>query len=436
MAASGTRLEDRIRSEVQQSVPELVALVRELVAFDTTARSAGDPARDEEACQRHLAARLGAIGAEIDLWEPPSTGEGNRLVPDHLDFVGRPQLIARLPGRGNGRSILLNGHIDVVPPGPREDWSVDPFAAEERDGFLIGRGVGDMKGGVAACCLALEILHRLGVTLDGDVLFCTNTDEETSGAGSLACVERGVRADGGICAEHSNFDAWITTRGTLWPYVIVPGRAGHAELPHPHWTEGGAVNAIDKAQIVIDAARRLREEWRTAPDRQHPYLTPPSVIPTMIEGGIFPLTYPPSCKVTFDVTYLPSQVDESGTGAGVEREFREFVEAAAAADPWLAANPLTWGLLGDTVAAEMPADHPLVGIVLGAGAELGRPGKVGGIDSWHDAAYYISRGNTPTFSYGPKGLETAHAPDERVPIQELADYCAIIAIAVSRYCSC
>jgi acetylornithine deacetylase/succinyl-diaminopimelate desuccinylase-like protein len=91
MAASGTRLEDRIRSEVQESVPELVALVRELVAFDTTARSVGDPARDEEACQRYLAARLGAIGAEIDLWEPPSTGEGNRLVPDHLDFVGRPQ---------------------------------------------------------------------------------------------------------------------------------------------------------------------------------------------------------------------------------------------------------------------------------------------------------------------------------------------------------
>jgi acetylornithine deacetylase len=248
-------------------------------------------------------------------------------------------------------------------------------------------------------------------------------------------VARGLEADGGICAEHSGFDAWITTRGTLWPYVIVPGRAGHAEMPHPHWQEGGAVNAIDKAQIVLDAARRLREEWRTRRDRQHPLLATPTVIATMIEGGIFPLTYPPSCKITFDVTYLPSQVDAGGTGEAVEREVREFIDAAAAADPWLAANPLKWGLLGDTVAAEMAADHPLVDIVLEAGAALGHPGQVGGLDSWHDAAYYTARAHTPTFSYGPKGLETAHAPDERVPVNELVDYSAIVAIAISRYCS-
>ena len=432
---NGIRLEDRIITEVRSSADELVALVQQLVAFDTTARAVGDPARDEEALQRLLAERLRGVGAEIDLWEPESTGKGNRLVPDDLDFVGRPQLAARVPGLGGGRSLLLNGHIDVVPPGPRKDWTVDPFRAEVQDGMLIGRGVGDMKGGVAACCFAIEILSRLGVHLDGDVLFCTDTDEETSGAGSLACVEHGVKADAGICAEHSGFDAWTSSRGTMWPYVIVPGRAGHAEMPHPHWRDGGAVNAIEKAQVVIDAVRRLREEWRTRSDQQHPHLDPSDVVPTMIEGGIFPLTYPPSCKIIFDVSYLPSMVGASGTGEEVEHELRRWVQAAAGADPWLSENELTWGILGDTVAAEMEENHPLVGITLMSGAQLGHPGKVSGLNSWHDASHFTAKANTPTFSYGPRGLESAHAPDERVSVDELVDYCAIVALAATRYCS-
>lgn len=132
MSNNNARLEERIRSEVYDSADELIAFVQKLVAFDTTAREVGDPPRDEEALQNYLADRLRGIGAEIDLWEPEPTGEGNRLVPDKLDFVGRPQLIARVPGQSRGRSLLLNGHIDAVPTGPLEDWSVNPLQAEGR----------------------------------------------------------------------------------------------------------------------------------------------------------------------------------------------------------------------------------------------------------------------------------------------------------------
>ena len=108
--------------------------------FDTTARGAGDPPRDEGRLQRALAVRLRAMGAEVDVWEPEPTGRGNRFVPDDLDFKGRPQLVARLAGSGGGRSLLLNGHIDAVTPGPLEDWTSDPFKAVVRDGHLWGRG--------------------------------------------------------------------------------------------------------------------------------------------------------------------------------------------------------------------------------------------------------------------------------------------------------
>lgn len=106
-------------------------------------------ARDEEKLQRLLAARLAKIGAQPDLWEPARTGAGSRFLPAGLDFVGRPQLAAVLPGAGGGRSLLLNGHIDAVDVAPREQWLSDPSTVEERDGSLYGRGVSDMKGGIA-----------------------------------------------------------------------------------------------------------------------------------------------------------------------------------------------------------------------------------------------------------------------------------------------
>ncbi len=428
-----SHLEEDVVERVRERRDELVGLVTELVACDTTARSPKDPPRDEAKLQGILAARLKALAAEVDVWEPDPTSKGDRFVPDDLDFKGRPQLAARLAGAGNGRSLLLNGHIDAVTPGPVESWASDPFKAEVRDGLLYGRGVNDMKGGLASLLFALECLRGAGVRLRGDVVYCANTDEESSGAGSLACIAHGVRADAGICAEPTGFDAWVTCRGTVCPIITVPGRAGHAEVVHPHWSEGGAVNAIEKAQVVIDAIKTLREEWRGRADKRHPLLSPGDIVPTLIEGGVWVVTVPPSCTVTCDAQYLPGDVDEEGTGKAVEREIMTWIDAAAQADPWLREHPLQWGWMEDVVPGEIPADHPLVQLTLATGAECGRRGAVAGLDSWHDAAHF-SRSGTPTFSYGIGGEETAHAVDERAPVEDLVDFCAIVALAAMRWC--
>ena len=195
-------------------------------------------------------------------------------MPPGLDFVGRPQLIARLPGAtpdpatGAGgalgpapsatsarrpaaaRSLLLTGHIDAVGVEPREQWTSDPFVVTERDGLLYGRGTNDMKGGLAALVVALEALHDAGVGLGGEVVFAAVTDEESSGAGSWSVVRRlaarGLHPAAGLCAEPTGFEAWVACRGILKPRLTIPGRAGHSQEPQPDWREGGAVNAIDK----------------------------------------------------------------------------------------------------------------------------------------------------------------------------------------------
>ncbi len=434
MAEVRSALEEKVVAAVRGSRDELLALTADLVACDTTARSPGMPERDEDKLQRILARRLETLGAEPDVWEPEPTGKGNRHVPDDLDFKGRPQLAARLRGAGGGRSLLLNGHVDAVDVDPREKWTSDPFKMVERDGRLYGRGTGDMKGGIAALVIALEGLRRAGVRLAGDVVFCTVTDEESSGAGGFAAVAHGVKADAGICAEPTGFDAWVACRGTLTPFVTVTGRAGHAEVRQPHWREGGAVNAIEKAIPIVQAAQRLRAEWRDRPDHQHPLLSPGDIVPTIVKGGTWEVTYPETCTVCFDCMYLPGHLDADGTGKLVEAEIKQAFEAAAAADPWFAEHPLAWEWRSDVVPAEMPADHPLVTTTLDAAAGVGRPGKPAGLDSWHDAATFTRRGGTPTFSYGCDGLATAHTIDEWIVADELVDAAAVYALAAMRWC--
>ena len=419
---------------VRESRDELVALTGELITCDTTARDPGEPPREEEKLQDILERRLRALGAETELWEPDPIGPEHPYLAFGLDFAGRPQLVARLRGAGGGPSLLLNGHVDAVATGPSELWASDPFRPEVRDGRLYGRGACDMKGGLTTLAFAVEALRRADVRLRGDVVFCSNTDEESSGVGGWAAVRHGVRADAGICAEPTGFDAYAACRGTATGVLAVPGRAGHVEMPQPHWRAGGAVNAIEKALPLIASMGRLRDEWRKRPDQSHALLSPSSVTPTIVRAGEWSVTYPESCTVTCDLDYLPVSVDEAGTGRPAQREVEEWVAAIAAADPWLVENPPSWKWVDDCPPAEVSADHGIVTGTLEAAADLGRTGKVAGLDSWHDAATYTLLGGTPTISFGPGQLLVAHSVDEYVPVDDLVDHAAAVALVLMRWC--
>ena len=433
--------ERRVCAEIEQRRDELVALASELIGFDTTARNVGDPPRQEAALQEHLAARLRAAGAEIDLWEPDAANlQGKPLVPPGLDFAGRPQLLARRRGSGGGRSLVLNGHIDVVSAEPRDRWTSDPFAAEVREGKLYGRGSCDMKGGIAAMVLAAETLHSLGVRLAGDLVVATNTDEESSGAGGTAIVERGLRADAGIVTEATGFDVWVACRGSEYGTVRVPGRPGHAEVRQPDWREGGAVNAIEKATVVVDAIRSLRAEWAARDGLGHPYLSRPALLPTMAAAGEWPVTYPAACDLTVAVMYVPHQADERGWGADVRREVEGWIARESAKDDWLAEHPPTveWWPNG-VMPLEIPESEPIVGLMQAATRDVGRPGGLGGLDSWYDGATLTHLAGIPSIGYGPPGfdahgLSVAHMVDEHVPVDGLVACAQGLAVAAMRFC--
>ena len=432
-----TEAESAVVEEIARGRDDLVGLAADLIAFDTTARGDPDePAREEALLQEYLRARLEAAGAAVDLWEPdPADVAGSKLAPrEGIGFAGRPQLAARLVGSGGGRSLLLNGHVDVVSVEPRERWTSDPFGAEVRDGKLYGRGAADMKGGIAAMVFAAETLVRAGLRLGGDLIVCTVTDEESTGVGALGAVVRGVRADAGIVTEPSSFDVWVACRGSLIPTITVEGRPGHSGLPQPHWRRGGAVNAIEKADIVRDALRRLGEDWHGRPEQRHPYLSPGDVVACVIAGGDWPVTVPASCSVTYHVAYLPAFADAEGWGSDVEREIVTWIERAAATDPWLAENPpaLTWA--PEVPSSEVSTDEPIVTTLLEAAAEVGRGGKIGGLDNWHDGATFTRFGGTPCVCFGPGDVALAHTIDEHVAVEDLVRSAQAIAVAALRFC--
>ena len=436
-----TAAEQRVCEAIEAGRDELVDLAAQLIGFDTTARQPGDPARDEAALQGYLAGRLSAAGATVDVWEPDAEAmAGKPLVPPGLSFEGRPQLIGRFPGRGGGRSLVFNGHIDVVSAEPRSEWTSEPFAGSVRDGRLYGRGACDMKGGIASMVFAVEALASNGVLLDGDLLVATNTDEESSGAGGTALVERGLRADAGVVTEPTGFQTWIACRGSDYGVITVPGRPGHAEVRQPDWRLGGAVNAIEKAAVVLDAISSLRGAWSKNPGMSHPFLSPPSLLPTLARAGEWAVTYPASCALTIAVMYLPAQADPSGWGSEVRREVECWIAAESAKDDWLAEHPpvIEWWP-NAVMPFEISQDEPIVGVMRGASEDVDRPSPLGGLDSWYDGATLTRLAGIPSIGYGPPGFDAdgvsvAHMIDEFVPVDGLVAAAQGLAVAAMRFC--
>jgi acetylornithine deacetylase len=435
LAAQRLDAEERaLVGAVEARREDVVALACELIAFDTTSRSANDdPPRDEVALQQRLADRLSAVGAEIDLWEPtPADVAGHPLSVDGIAFAGRPQLAARLRGTGGGRSLLLNGHIDVVPAARDDGWEHDPFDPQVVDGAIVGRGACDMKGGIAAMTIAAEVLAATGA-LAGDLIVCTNTDEESSGVGGLACARRGVTADFAIVPEPSSLEVWPACRGSVYCTVTVRGRAGHAEEEHPHWRDGGAVNAIDKARFVLDGVDRLRGEWRSRLDLRHPLLDPPDVVATkLVADSGWDVTIPGRAEINLSVLLLPAQADEHGWTSDVQREVEAFLRAWCATDSWLAEHPPEFHWHTEVNPWETPADAPVVQALLGANGALGLPLTLGALGSWYDGATFALETATPALMYGPRSIDYAHTVGEHVPIDDLVHVAQGIAVAAWR----
>jgi acetylornithine deacetylase len=379
--------------------------------------------------------RLARLRATVDQWEPDASAfAGHPMMPPWHHWKGRPLTVGVLEGRGGGRSLVINGHIDVVSGGDATLWTSPPFAAEVRDGRIYGRGASDMKGGIGSALFALEALVACDVRLAGTVIFETVPDEETCAMGTMAAIDRGYRADAGLVPEPTRFNLWVATRGLLHGSLAVPGRSAHAEVNQPPWEAGGGVNAIHKTMYLLSALEELSRRWAKRPDKRHALLGTPSINPTIIRGGNFISNVPERCEVALNTTYLPANADDRGYGSIPRAEITDAVAAACAGDDWLTANAPSWSWYTDYPPCEIGEGASVNEAAVAAGRDLDVEVTPEGIDTTYDGALLTLFASTPSPAFGPGDLARAHAVDEWIGIDELVLGARLYARAVMNWC--
>ena len=430
-----------ILDAVDARTERIVSTLSDLIGFASVVKS--DPTQagpGERDCQIYLQKRLQSLGFETDLWEPDGPAlyakyEGRPGANKGRTFEGRPNLGGVLKGTGGGRSLMLTGHIDVVPPGPASHWQTDPFQAKVDKGHIYGRGSVDMKGGVASMLMAIETLCEIGHPLAGDVVFTTVVDEEIGGMGSLAMVDRGFHADAGIMTEPTANRIAPLCHGILWGRIIIDGIGGHAELMPNSWDTTGPVDAVWLCRQMLDGLDILNRRWATDPRKTHPLMDLPNqIITTQLKVGEHPSSMAGRAEIVIDVQYLPSEKDEFGLGGHVKREVEDHVARLSAADPYLAQNPARVEWILDADCAEVPADHPFVTSFQKAVDLAGENMDLSGFGAHSDIGLPTTLGNTPTVNFGPGDPSQAHQPNERVPISDLVACTKSIALALAEWC--
>lgn len=419
----------------------IVETLTDMIAFESVSRPDPAPAGPGEApCQAYLKQRLDALGFETELWEPdpaplPTKYAGRPGTVAGRQFDRRPNLGGRRRGTGGGRSILLTGHVDVVPTGPIEHWQTDPFQPTVRDRTIFGRGAVDMKGGVAAMLMAVETLTETGVPLRGDIVFSTVADEEICSMGALALADRGYTADAGIMTEPTANAVAPICYGILWGRIVIDGVGGHAELVPRHWQEGGPMDAIALCREVLDGIDILNRRWQHDPRKNHKLMRwPCQVIATQIRAVEHPSSYAGRAEIVFDAKYLPAECDELGRGSRIREDLERQLAGICEADPYLRDHPARIEWMLDADCTEVPAEHPFVRTVQDAARTVGLSDELTGFSSHSDIGIPTELGHTPTLNFGPGEPSQAHQPNERVAVDDLVTCTKAIAVAIADWC--
>jgi acetylornithine deacetylase len=411
-----------IMSAVADEQPSMEALLGELVEAPTLL---GAEAAGQDVMRRAFKG-LGMQPFDVPMDAAALSGHRG-AAPFSWDVDGKCNVLADwLPaGAPDGRSLILNGHIDVVSPEPASLWSDDPFAARRDGEWLYGRGAGDMKAGLAAIVGAVGGLRRLGLAPRARVQLQSVVEEECTGNGALACVLAGHTADAAILTEPTRGAVWTAQVGVLWFQVRVLGAPAHAgDAPV-------GANAIEASFAIVEALRRLEAELNVVrPPLYAAYPHPINLNVGMIRGGDWPSTVAGECVTHFRLATFPGE-----RIADLKARVEQTVAGVAAYHPALSrqrAEVLYDGFQCEGY--ELEPDAPLVTGLLDAAARVtGQRPAVFASTATTDARTLQLYGDTPAVCFGPLA-ENEHAVDERVHLPSMTTTAQAIALFIADWC--
>src|SRR6056297_166839 len=377
-----------------------------------------------------MAGALRLRGWDVDDWTVPVNEL--RDEPGFVDCAGEVShlrsVVGTMGGDAPGRSLILQGHVDVVPEGPEDMWQTPPYAPKVRDGWMHGRGAGDMKAGKVAALFAVDALRRAGYAPMGRVHYQSVIEEESSGLGAVATLALGYRADCAFIPEPTGLGLVRAQVGAIWFRLKVRGRPAHVA-----YASTGA-SAITATMHLITALQRMEAHWNDAA-RDHPQYRdvphPLNFNAGKIAGGDWTSSLPAWCDVDCRMGLLPGD-DVAARRAEITRT----IETAAAEHPFLRDNPpeILWtGFMADGYTlnnAEAPeaclarAHHTATG--------QDRPED----QSWTaltDTRFYGLYHGIPSLCYGPLA-DSIHGFDEKVDLASLQRTTEVIALFIARWC--
>jgi acetylornithine deacetylase len=384
----------------------------------------------EAVVQRFVAEELREMGLEPDVWQIDHAKIASLpgYSPVEWSYEGRPNVAAvwRSP-YWDGRSLLLNGHVDVVPATPEHHWTFDPWGGEVANGRMYGRGAADMKGGVAAMIYAVRALRESGAELKGDLTLETVIEEECTGNGALAARARGYGADAAIIPEPFGRRLLEAQVGVMWARVTVRGKGAHAERA------SASVNAVLKACRLMEAVKELEERVNDPADR-HPLFEgvehPLNYNVGIVRGGDWASSVPEECVFEVRISCYPGE-DLKEVGS----RFRDHLLEAAKVDPWLSENlPEVSFYAFRAEGCVVDRGEPIVQALQGCHREVtgGEPGFFS-FTGTTDARFFNLYYDIPATCYGPAGANL-HAPDEWVDLESVREVTKVLALSAMDWC--
>ncbi len=422
-----TPLDDTQRQDILDAVDagfeEQIAFTQELVRHPSLRGR-------EHTAQDFLHDALRARGYALDRWtiDLAEIRDHPGFSPVEVDYANAINVVAtHRPARETGRSLILNGHIDVVPEGPHDIWTSPPFEPRREGDWLYGRGSGDMKAGIAANVFALDALARLGYRPAGRVHLQSVVEEECTGNGALACLVRGYDADAAIIPEPCDDKLVRANVGVIWFRVHVRGVPTHVR------EAGRGVNAIEASFHLIQALRQLEADWNAEKSRYPRFAAedhPINFNVGQIAGGDWTSSVPAWCSVDCRIAIYPGD-DPAERARELERRLRE----AAQAHPFLANNPPEVSYTGFFARGYELDEGTEAEQVLhrahaaSTGAELASYV----MPAYLDGRVFAIYGGRPCLVYGPRA-EAVHGFDERVSLASTKRVTGAIALFIAEWC--
>lgn len=339
---------------------------------------------------------------------------------------GRYNLLAEhRPRKTAGKSVLFNGHVDIVPSGPEHLWSRPPLQATVQDGRLYGRGAGDMKAGIVCALIAFKALRSLGVQPAARVGFNAVLEEENTGNGTLASVMHSLDYDAVIIPEPFNETLCSAQLGVLWVSIELTGRPAHAAYM------SSGVNPIEAAIAIHAELKKLETEWNR-PENRHVAFTshthPINFNLGQIEGGEWNSSVPCKCRMGVRVGFYPGVEVEV-----VKQSVEDTVRASLAGLP--NSLELTFDYQGfQAPGCEFDLDHPSMQALATAHEKInGVPPQRIALTATTDARHFKLIADLPVTCYGPQA-DNIHGIDESVSIDSMQRVATVMAQFMQDWC--